>query len=180
MKTAQIIPFSPLAATQPGADSTIHINITKSNQEIIAEFILRGDTQSIQWPATAGHTRPGTDLWKHTCFELFISQPGHRDYWEYNFSPSRQWAVYAFQSYRQPAAQSFTQTPIIEPPHQSDTEFALQVRFTPESPLLKSPLNLGIAAIIETTDGQRHYYALRHCGNKPDFHLRESFVLDLD
>jgi hypothetical protein len=180
MKIAQIIPFSPVETTQSEAYRTIQVNITKSNHEIIAEFVLRGDTRAIQWPAAAGHTSPGTDLWKHTCFELFISQPGHRDYWEYNFSPSRQWAIYAFQDYRQPAPLAATHTPIIELPHHSDTEFTLQVRFTPESPLINTPLNIGVAAIIETTDGQRHHYALRHCGNKPDFHLRESFLLELD
>jgi hypothetical protein len=180
MKTAQLIPFSSSANQQFGADSTIYVTIAKSNHEIIAEFILQGDTRSIQWPATAEHTGPGTDLWKHTCFELFLSEPNHREYWEYNFSPTGQWAIYAFQDYRQPATLSATYTPMIEPPHYSDRKFTLQVRFTPEPPLINTPLNIGIATIIESLDGQFDYYALRHCGNKPDFHLPESFILQLD
>ena len=180
MKTAQLIPFTPQSSTQPGADYTIYVNLAKSQQEVSAEFILQGNTNAIKWPAAAQQVRPGSDLWKHTCFELFLSEPNQRQYWEYNFSPARQWAIYAFADYRQTGPLPTTRSPVIEFPRRSDTEFSLQVRFTPEAPLANKPLAIGVAAIIETTDGQRHFYAFRHCGDQPDFHLRESFLLELD
>ena len=40
-------------------------------------------------------------------------------------------------------------------------------------------LDLGASAVLEYTDGRRGYWALVHAGDKPDFHLRKSFVLRL-
>src|SRR3990172_1915372 len=39
-------------------------------------------------------------LWQHTCFELFIAVREEPTYYEFNFSPSGEWAAYAFKSYR--------------------------------------------------------------------------------
>ena len=40
------------------------------------------------------------DLWRHTCFEAFVSGAGGA-YREFNFSPSGRWQAYAFSSYRE-------------------------------------------------------------------------------
>src|SRR5262245_16977310 len=39
-------------------------------------------------------------LWQHTCFEAFIAARDSPAYWEFNFSPSSEWAVYQFRGYR--------------------------------------------------------------------------------
>ena len=39
-------------------------------------------------------------LWEHTCFELFLMDPSSGSYFEFNFSPSGEWAAYRFDSYR--------------------------------------------------------------------------------
>jgi hypothetical protein len=38
-------------------------------------------------------------------------------------------------------------------------------------------LNIGLAAVIENTDGNKTYWALQHYAEQPDFHLRQSFSL---
>ncbi|NWN33423.1 hypothetical protein GY663_30040, partial [Klebsiella michiganensis] len=51
-------------------------------------------------PAPAAPER--TDgLWRRTCFELFIRPEGGEGYFEFNFSPSTQWAAYRFHGYRE-------------------------------------------------------------------------------
>ncbi|KPJ94554.1 MAG: hypothetical protein AMJ53_04980, partial [Gammaproteobacteria bacterium SG8_11] len=134
---------------------------------------------SILWPAPTESSQ-GTDLWKHTCFELFIAAAGNPAYWEYNFSPSRQWAVYAFEAYRKAIPLRITSIPIINPPELADNRFSLQTRIALESELIDKPLTIGAATVLETTDGRCQYFALKHCGKKPDFHLRESFILAMD
>ena len=41
------------------------------------------------------------ELWQHTCFEAFVGRPDHNEYWEFNLSPSGDWAAYRFLAYRQ-------------------------------------------------------------------------------
>jgi hypothetical protein len=43
-----------------------------------------------------------------------------------------------------------------------------------------SPLRLGLAAVIETTDGALSYWALAHPAARPDFHRREGWTLQLN
>lgn len=38
---------------------------------------------------------------------------------------------------------------------------------------------MGLSAIIETNDGTKSYWALRHPPGKPDFHHRDCFALEL-
>lgn len=52
-------------------------------------------------------------LWEHTCFEAFIGLSGSPAYREFNFSPSGQWAAYAF-DYRQRVEQPETEAPQID------------------------------------------------------------------
>ena len=39
---------------------------------------------------------------------------------------------------------------------------------------------LGLAAIIEETNGDISYFALAHAPGKPDFHHRDSFVISIE
>src|SRR5689334_21105262 len=55
------------------------------------------DARRIQ-PIAAG--RRGEELWRQTCFELFVGSSQSSGYYEFKFSPSRQWAAYWFTGYR--------------------------------------------------------------------------------
>ena len=43
----------------------------------------------------------------------------------------------------------------------------------------RTPLELGLSAVIEDGEGGLSYWALAHTGSKPDFHHRGSFALTL-
>lgn len=147
-------------------------------------YRLFGDMARLLIPATQTETR--TDgLWEHTCFEAFIAVAGNPAYREFNFSPSGQWAVYAFSGYRQPEATSFS----IQPPQISihltagrlDLTALIAGNCLPYSAATGS-LQIGLSAVIENTDtveGCRSYWALKHPAARPDFHHRDAFVLEL-
>ena len=40
-------------------------------------------------------------------------------------------------------------------------------------------LDVGMSAIIETVNGDIFYFALSHAGNSPDFHQRDTFLIDI-
>jgi hypothetical protein len=63
------------------------------------ELTYRVEGRALALPASAVPAR-ADNLWKTTCFELFLGQAG-TTYREFNFSPSGQWATYAFAAYRE-------------------------------------------------------------------------------
>ena len=40
-------------------------------------------------------------------------------------------------------------------------------------------LEIGVSAVIESKNGETIHWALTHTGPEPDFHRRESFILEL-
>ena len=128
-------------------------------------------------------------LWQHSCFELFVGDPGGTAYVEWNLSPSGQWAAYRFADYRH----GQSPLPAARPQFEwrfADRRWCLSVELT--KALLaavlpprtghtpNSPLPLGLSAVIETADEQRHYFALAHTRPQPDFHCRDAWRLSLE
>jgi hypothetical protein len=124
------------------------------------------------------------ELWRHTCFELFIAIESQSTYHEFNFAPSRQWRAYAFRDYRDRdwlLFQNNFRPPIIRV---STTEVGLEydvgIVLEGLSELHSaSPLRLGLSAIIEPFTGPLSYWALHHPVGRPDFHHPDTFALRL-
>ncbi len=144
-------------------------------------FCLRGDMARLLIP-----TEPAADrklLWEHTCFEAFVSVAGQSAYREFNFSPSGQWASFAFSDYR---LGDDAPSPIPAPQIASRLyagRLELEATLAPEAlPLGSTILLLGLSAVVEaadTVDGSHSYWALRHPAAHPDFHHRDSFAFEL-
>src|SRR5690349_1737431 len=45
-------------------------------------------------------SRRADELWRNTCFEMFVKAENREGYCEFNFSPSSEWAAYGFTGYR--------------------------------------------------------------------------------
>ena len=148
-------------------------------------YRLAGDLNTLCFPTPENPAEPDR-LWAHSCFEVFWARPDVPDaYCEYNFSPSGQWASYAFSAYRARAHQ-------IEPLAPSSVLWQRTPKPTPDSPIPDSlycsvllPLpevdafRFGLAAVLERTDGRLCYFALRHPPGAPDFHHPINFALEL-
>lgn len=123
---------------------------------------------------------PTDSLWAHTCCEAFVAVAGEAGYREYNFSPSGQWASYAFSAYRQRAATpDALPAPAIETvatPGLLSLHATLPAQLLPAAPPGRLLL-LGLSAVCEARDGTLQYWALRHPAERPDFHHRRSFAL---
>ena len=121
-------------------------------------------------------------LSEHTCFEVFVAVEGDSGYHEFNFSPSGQWAAYAFSDYRSPDEWTFNQKPYSRV---TRTEKHLFLEATiPDVDLppnvAGNPLHLGLSAVLEATNGSRSYWALHHPSDRPDFHHRAGFACILN
>ena len=163
----------------PALDSVAASVEASADGGLALRYRILGDAGRLRLPAPCP-PGPADGLWQHTCCEAFIADAGGEAYREFNFAPSGQWAVFDFTAYRQrnadfrPAA-----APCIVLAPQADG-FALDA-FLPAALLpAAARLVLGLTAVIETTDGARHYWALDHAAPQPDFHLRQSFALALN
>jgi hypothetical protein len=152
-------------ATRPGA----------SRLEL--RYVVTGDLGGLYLPP-AGQPVRADELWKRTCFEAFV-RPGADDaYFEFNFAPTRWWAAYRFDSYRQGMAEADI-TPALIEAHTSGERFELTVALDLPDGTPDRPWRLGLSAVIEALNGEKSYWALAHPPEKPDFHHPDSFTLDL-
>lgn len=165
--------------SQPGPVAGIEVEINQPTAgELALRFHLSGDTSRILIPE-ARPTARADDLWRHSCFEVFICSPKTSSYHEFNFSPSGQWQAYVFSNYRIGELLALADNPVIEclsAPHDLTLQATLRVADLLEG----NRLRLGLSAVIETGDGALSYWALRHPPGKPDFHHPDTFDLELD
>ncbi len=143
-------------------------------------YILTGDVPRLRIPAPQTPTR--TDgLWEHTCFEAFIRVQGESAYREFNFSPSCQWAAYAFRDYRELTPWTSSAAPQIRVTL-SQGQLVLDARIPatdlPPNPAAQ-PLHCGFSGVIEAADGSKSYWALVHPTAHPDFHHLDGFAVAL-
>ncbi len=145
----------------------------------LCRFEVVGAVESIVVPAACAPVA-ADGLWQHTCFELFVGRRGAAAYREFNFSPSGEWASYAFTDYRAAAASPAVPTPVIRV-EGAGGRLSLTALLGPAS--WPEPgagvLEVGLAAVLETATGPLGYYALAHPAERPDFHDRRAFTLTL-
>jgi hypothetical protein len=148
---------------------------------ITLAYTLKADMSRIRVGPVAD-PGPADGLWKHTCFEAFIQPSGSRGYYEFNFSPTRQWAVYRFDSYRE----GMTPMELASPPDISVSQAIDRLELQSTFPLPVSAAagaarrtKLALAAVVEEENGRLCYWSGRHPEGKPDFHHADGFAFEL-
>lgn len=116
------------------------------------------------------------ELWKTTCFEVFVESMPGAGYYEFNLSPSSKWAAYHFTNYRDGMALAELSPPAIITGANATHIDVDALIYLPAS---DAPWQLALTAVIEETDGTKSYWALKHAPGKPDFHAADGFVLEL-
>ena len=102
-------------------------------------------------------------------------------YIELNFSPSGQWATYRFSGYREGMAEALdiAVKPLAMGWQKSSVRFWLVAEVQFPELILAKEWQLGLAAVIEGTDGTKSYWALAHPPGQPDFHHPACFAATL-
>ena len=118
------------------------------------------------------------ELWKTTCFELFLRPVGGEAYVELNLSPSERWAAYDFTGYRD----GMRERPASREPDctiRQGSSFAIFDAAIPRDILPALPAVANFTAVIEEHLGVKSYWALAHPADKPDFHDAACFTAEL-
>ena len=143
---------------------------------LVLSYVVSGKIGALRMPPVVAAGR-SDELWRHTCFEAFVRPSTGPAYYEFNFSPSTQWAAYRFDNYRS-GMRVATEigAPRIEVRSNAES-YSLQAAL--ELDRLSPPWRLGLSAVLEETNGRKSYWALRHPSGKPDFHHADCFALEL-
>ena len=154
----------------------------RAENNLSIHYEVHGEIEQILFAASSSTPARKDDLWRATCFEFFIAIQDQPQYWEFNMSPSGNWNVYVMDAYRQVNMReetAFTQLPFEFRKTNDKVLLDISVDLNPIL-RMEQPLQIGVTAIIQTTNRNESYWALAHPGPHADFHLRESFSIRLD
>jgi hypothetical protein len=163
-----------------GAHS-VEVSLLRVNDSLEVTYTIAG-LERVRVPEPR-RPRPADRLWEHTCCEMFVRLRGVSAYHELNFSPSSEWAAYAFEHYREGAqAANVVLDPEVSVRYVPGAlELSARVGLERLSPAYaNAKLAIALAAVIEEDDGTLSYWALAHPPGKPDFHHSDAFALELD
>lgn len=173
----------PHPSTPASAARAIAVEVGAADGGLVLAFCLAADRGALRIPPPAP-AAAADGLWRHTCFEAFAALDGQQAYREFNFSPSGQWAAYAFRAWRMPEPDA-PNLPLL--PQIAVDRTAGRLGLTARIPAAALPprapgvtLRLGLTAVVEADDGALSYWALAHPDGLPDFHHRDGFVMALD
>jgi hypothetical protein len=143
------------------------------------EYELLGLTEAIEVPAPVVLPARRDDLWKETCFELFLGPEKSDRYWEFNFSPAGHWNVYGFEGYRQGMReeQAFASLPFFVQIQSDALNLSVELDLEKIIPRDRA-LKVGISAVLRSAEGECTYWALTHPGPQPDFHRKDGFLVE--
>jgi hypothetical protein len=163
------------------AVTAIDVVVERVSDQLRLRYVVKGQLGGVSVPAVTTSKR-ADELWKHTCFETFLRGPAGDAYCEFNFSPSTQWAAYAFTGYRSgmKAIEELSAVAIAIASDDRRLELSVSLALGRLAMLsAEGPWRLGLSAVIEETNGRKSYWALAHPQGKPDFHHSDCFVLTL-
>jgi hypothetical protein len=182
--------LQPHPQSPPSKVAAVEVECIFSDDDILITYVVSGSEELVIPPGLG--TERADDLWKTTCFELFLRADGAEPYLEFNFSPSSQWAAYRFATHR--AGRS--DFPVQVPPHidssgwshielpggitggDAGARFAVKVALD-LSDIPPAAHRMGLSAIIEEAGSRKSYWALAHPPGEPDFHHPACFAAQL-
>jgi hypothetical protein len=169
-------------STPNDAVRSLGVRVRAEKSDILVfHYMLAADMSRVRVPPS-GVGRPADALWKHTCFEAFVAAAGAPGYHEFNFSPSRDWAIYRFSAYREGMSRAeMGAAPQISVRRcDGGLELESEVRLRCLADLRDARhLRVAMAAVLEDETGGLSYWGLRHAPGKPDFHHPNGFALEV-
>ena len=159
--------------TPPGAIHTVDAELRRVPGGVVATFHAVGDTGRLVVPGPAAPERTD-ELWRTTCFELFVAGEGE-SYREFNLSSSGAWAAYEFDNHRSGRRDADARIEIET--SLNNKGLSLVSKIESEFP---DPAQIGLSAVIEETDGLIRYWATAFAPGEPDFHAAATRSLLLD
>mmetsp|Transcript_11557 Transcript_11557/g.17768 ORF Transcript_11557/g.17768 Transcript_11557/m.17768 type:complete len:423 (-) Transcript_11557:394-1662(-) len=179
-RSFNLIPFEALSSASISISGTVN----RTHDSLSLEFNVKNTSRLIHWPQLTSKPTRKDNLWETTCLEYFVSSPDSQAYWEINLSPSGDWNVYRFDSYRTGMSREMRigSVELEVVPEQRTVRSSLNLK---DLELSGQNLTLGICAVTEAiqySNGESGltFWALAHNDDeKADFHRGDSFIFEV-
>jgi hypothetical protein len=172
--------LQPFPAPNPPRDLQLTVTITRQANVLALRYELSDPRGQVVIPPRAKFPSRKDNLWQTTCFEFFVAARGATPYWEFNLAPSGDWNVYRLESYRAGLREESMFDELPFGINRSADSFTLEIEIDWGKIIAPTQsIELSATAVIEGANGALSYWAIAHRGQKPDFHLRNSFVVTL-
>ena len=159
-----------LSAFEGGTDYSVTAYLVEQAHGYELNFSLHGDLSQVEGlePGEGGERL--SNLWKHTCFEVFLGLPAGR-YREVNISSSGNWQIFDFNEYRGQPQFPDVNVKGISATSQDD-HFKIRCTIPPADEAI---VDLNLCAVIKISN-MLTYWAARHPLRNPDFHARRYWL----
>ena len=156
--------------------TTVKVKITIRHNQLMLDYQILGDLSHYHFPQKTKQER-ADELWKETTFELFIAPLNSDEYWEINISPSTQWNMYHFTSYKEGMkASNIISLPSIKT-YEYQNEYRLSFKSIIPKEYFDRVFSINLCVILLDQKGERHFYSIERRKRLPDFHDRDTFFL---
>jgi hypothetical protein len=156
------------------AVARIEVEVARAAPDrLLLAYRLTGRLADLLLPSPAASGRADR-LWEHSCFEAFLRAGTGAAYYEFNFSPSTQWAAYRLEDYRSGMTQAAADPHVDVVLGDDGLELRAAIRLPPDAGQA-----LGLSAVIEESNGRKSFWALAHPPGEPDFHHKDCFAAQL-
>lgn len=185
-----MIPFKLLEFEATNQDEIVSGVLSEHQQTLSLSFKVN-DAHKFQLPPLSQSIERQKELWKKSCFEVFIRPLQSEHYVEFNLSPEGHWNAFEFDGYRSPAGVenlkeidldsapmlATTGLPVADKAWRLDSQ--IDLRGLPEKYLTPGKRMIGVSVVLIDTQGQAHYFSLNHPSRKADFHDPKGHTLRL-
>ncbi|MEH2440933.1 DOMON-like domain-containing protein [Nostoc sp.] len=176
----QTFSLQPFPSNESPPNLKISGNIARNGNKLAIRYMVEGDLKEIAiFPPSKTPSRKHK-LWEDTCFEFFLGIKNSAQYWEFNLSTAGHWNVYRLDRYRQ-GMQEETAFEKLQFDVQNQGEGLALVLDLDLGKIIsvEQTIEVGITTVIKYRNGEVTYWALTHRGVEADFHLRDTFIVNL-
>lgn len=174
--------LTPYVNTSCEALDFIQATVAYEHPRLKLRFHLSGRIADLAIPGPEEPVRT-VGLWEETCCEAFLKPVGGDAYYEFNLSPSSQWAVFDFTGYRENFRQlDVGRAPVIDcdvAPDGVTLDAVIDLSMLPPD-VHRQDWAMGLSCVVQAKDGTKSYWALAHPPEKPDFHDSNCFTVTLE